>query len=369
MSFVLRPFLHRCLAPEQKEPDAALEAVFGVAEPGRGHNCSGMKPSVILTALAVPVLAGLGGWQPGSAEQPGRFSLVQRTLDREVAVDFTAPAGGIWRVDTTSDLQGWEGWVSFTSAGVTRHLDSAAAYHPQRFYRAIEVASATPLTGDHFATQTGDAVIHPVNHASFVIGWDHRVLYVDPVGGAERYRDLPRADLILLTHEHGDHLHTGTIESVRGPDVAIVASQAAFNGLSPGLKTSAQVLTNGARATLLGLTVEAVPAYNLTTSNHPKGNGNGYVLTLGGKRLYISGDTEDTPELRALRDIDIAFVAMNVPYTMAVAKAASAVREFRPKVVYPYHYRNADGTFADLETFKWQVGTDLGIEVRLRKWY
>jgi L-ascorbate metabolism protein UlaG (beta-lactamase superfamily) len=111
------------------------------------------------------------------------------------------------------------------------------------------------------------------------------------------------------------------------------------------------------------------PAYNLTTSNHPKGNGNGYILSLGGKLLYVSGDTEDTPELRALRNIDVAFLAMNVPYTMTVAKAVSAVREFRPKVVYPYHYRNADGSFADLEAFKRQVGTDLGIEVRLRKWY
>lgn len=328
-----------------------------------------MKPSVILTALAVPALVVLAGWQSSPAAEPGEFSAVQRTLDREVALDFTAPVGGVWRVETTNDLQGWEGWVSFTSTGVTRHLDSAAAYHPQRFYRAVEVASVTPLTGDHFATEAGDAVIHPVNHASFVIGWNHRVLYVDPVGGAERYRDLPRADLILITHEHGDHLHAGTIESVRGPDVRIVASQAAYNGLSPGLKASAQVLTNGAQATLLGLTVEAVPAYNLTTSHHPRGNGNGYILTLGGKRLYISGDTEDTPELRALRDIDVAFVAMNVPYTMTVAKAVSAVRAFRPKVVYPYHYRNADGSFADLETFKRQVGTDPGIEVRFGKWY
>jgi L-ascorbate metabolism protein UlaG (beta-lactamase superfamily) len=129
------------------------------------------------------------------------------------------------------------------------------------------------------------------------------------------------------------------------------------------------VLPNGASTNLLDLTIEAMPAYNLTASLHAKGAGNGYVVALGGKRIYLSGDTEDIPEMRALRDIDVAFVSMNLPYTMSVPKAVSAVREFRPKVVYPYHYRNADRSLADLEGFKQQVGTDLGIEVRLRPWY
>jgi L-ascorbate metabolism protein UlaG (beta-lactamase superfamily) len=124
------------------------------------------------------------------------------------------------------------------------------------------------------------------------------------------------------------------------------------------------VLTNGAAAELLGLKVEAVPAYNRTSTFHPKGVGNGYVVTIGGKRLYVSGDTEDVPEIRALRDIDVAVVCMNLPYTMTVAQAASAVRELRPAVVYPYHSQGSD-----LNQFKRLAGADLGIEVRLRKWY
>ena len=112
-----------------------------------------------------------------------------------------------------------------------------------------------------------------------------------------------------------------------------------------------------------------MPAYNLTSSYHPKGVGNGYVLTLGGRRVYLSGDSEDIPEMRSLQDIDVAFVCMNVPFTMPVDKASSAVRDFRPRVVYPYHYRNQAGSLADLSGFKRQVGNDLGSEVRLRNWY
>ncbi len=116
----------------------------------------------------------------------------------------------------------------------------------------------------------------------------------------------------------------------------------------------------------LNLSVEAVPAYN---ANHPEGVGNGYVLTIGGRRIYFSGDTGDIPEMRALPDIDVAYVCMNVPFTMTVAQASSAVRAFRPAVVYPYHFRNQDNTRANTNLFKTQIGTDLGIEVRLRTWY
>jgi L-ascorbate metabolism protein UlaG (beta-lactamase superfamily) len=139
-----------------------------------------------------------------------------------------------------------------------------------------------------------------------------------------------------------------------------------FDRFSTALQDLTTVLTNGAATEIAGVAVTAVPAYN---ANHPKGAGNGYVLTLGGRRIYFSGDTEDIPEMRALENIDVAFVCMNLPFTMTVAKASSAVRAFRPRVVYPYHYRNSDGTFADLNAFRRQVGTDLGVEVRLRKWY
>lgn len=302
-------------------------------------------------------------------DESARFARIEQLPDRGVAFDFRDPGGGAWRVDSSADMAEWAGLVSFTVTGVLAHVDGGAVYQDRRFYRAVALAAAVPLTGDHLATAQGEAVIRPINHASLVLGWNGRTIYVDPVGGAALYAGLPRADLVLLTHQHSDHLNTGTIESVRAADGVMVAPQAVYGSLSAALKARTVVLANGKSTNLLDLTVEAVPAYNLTTSHHPKGTGNGYVLTLGGKRVYISGDTEDIPEMRALRDIDVAFVSMNQPYTMSLAKAVSAVREFRPKVVYPYHYRNADGSMTDLAAFKQQVGTDLGIEVRLRDWY
>jgi L-ascorbate metabolism protein UlaG (beta-lactamase superfamily) len=328
-----------------------------------------MAAGVFPATISALFLVGWGACSLVHAQASGMFAAIKPLPNQEIEWVFTAPVGSAWRVESSRNLTDWTGWVSFKSTGTNRHLDSAGADHERRFYRATEVAAASPITGDHLATANGDAVIHPVNHASLVVGWNGRAIYVDPVGGAGLYQGLPRADLILLTHQHGDHLHTGTLDSVRGPQVVIVAPQTAYNGLSASLKALTKVLANGVETNLLDLTVEAVPAYNLTTSHHSKGTGNGYVLTLGGKRLYISGDTEDTPEMRALREVDMAFVAMNTPYTMTVAKAVSAVRAFRPKVVYPYHYRNQDGSFANLEAFRNGVGADLGIEVRKRAWY
>ena len=172
--------------------------------------------------------------------------------------------------------------------------------------------------------------------------------------------------MILVSHSHGDHFNTNTLDAVRNTNAVIIAPQAVYNSLSATLKPLTFVLTYGAATNLLGLRVEAVPA---TNSNHAPGFGNGYILTLGGSRLYISGDTGDIPPMRGLTNIDVAFVCMNTPYTMHYTNAASAVREFRPRIVYPYHYRNQDNSFADLNDFKRRVGQDLGIEVRLRKWY
>ena len=142
--------------------------------------------------------------------------------------------------------------------------------------------------------------------------------------------------------------------------------------LVAALKTNTIALTNGASTNLPGLLIEAVPSYNTTPANlsyHPKGVGNGYILTIGGKRLYISGDSEDIPEMRTLQRIDVAFLNMNQPYTMSLSQAVSAVRAFHPGVVYPDHFRNMDNTFTDLNSFKQQVLTNPAVEVRLRKWY
>ena len=122
-----------------------------------------------------------------------------------------------------------------------------------------------------------------------------------------------------------------------------------------------KILANGEKTEAAGIAIEAVPAYNTTPGKekfHPKGRDNGYVLTMGGKRVYVAGDTEDTPEMRALKGIDVAFLPMNLPYTMSVEKAAEAIRAFKPKVVYPYHFRSRDGTKADLEELKRLVGEE-----------
>jgi L-ascorbate metabolism protein UlaG (beta-lactamase superfamily) len=132
------------------------------------------------------------------------------------------------------------------------------------------------------------------------------------------------------------------------------------------LKGLTTIMTNGASTSAMGVTIDAIPAYN---ANHPLGTGNGYILTIGDKRIYMSGDTGNIAEMRALTNIDVAFVCMNVPFTMSVDQAVIAVRAFQPKVIYPYHFRNQDGTFANLDTFKQMVGHDLGIEVRARTWY
>jgi L-ascorbate metabolism protein UlaG (beta-lactamase superfamily) len=324
--------------------------------------------------LAGSILSRLSVWLAclsAFAQESGQFSLIETSPNRDVTLRFMSPAGSAWRLEASGNLVDWEGWRTFGSTGADDHVDSGAAYRDHRFFRAVEVAAASTLTGDHLPTARGDLVIHPVNHATLVLGWDGRMIYVDPVGGAGPFQGLPRADLILITHQHGDHLDAGTINSVRGPETVIVAPPVVYSALTATLKALTKVLPNGASTNVLDLTVEAIPAYNLTASHHAKGAGNGYVVTLGGKRIYVSGDTEDIPEMRTLRDIDVAFVSMNLPYTMSVSRAVSAVREFRPKVVYPYHYKNADGSFADLETFKQQIGTDLGIEVRLRLplWY
>jgi L-ascorbate metabolism protein UlaG (beta-lactamase superfamily) len=228
-------------------------------------------------------------------------------------------------------------------------------------------SAADPLTGDHIPTDHGDMIIHPINHATLVIGWDGKTIYVDPVGGAARFEGLPQPDLILITHGHGDHFNVATLEAVASNTVVVVAPPSVAAKLPIPLSKNALILTNGATVGVGGVSVEAVPAYNLTPErlkNHPKGRDNGYVVTLGGKRIYLSGDTEDVPEMRALKSIDVAFVCMNLPYTMTVEQAADAVRAFKPKIVYPYHCRGSD-----LEKFKSLVGADSGIDVRVRDWY
>jgi L-ascorbate metabolism protein UlaG (beta-lactamase superfamily) len=223
------------------------------------------------------------------------------------------------------------------------------------------------LQGDRIPTSQGDLVVQPISHATFAMDWQGTTIYVDPVGGAEAFKGMPAPDLILVTDIHGDHLDAETLSAVSGEETAIVAPRAVREQLSQELGENTTVLSNGETTEVAGIGIEAVPMYNTTEERlqyHEKGRGNGYLLSLGDTRVYIAGDTEDVPEMRALEDIDVAFVPMNLPYTMTVEQAADAVREFQPRIVYPYHYRGSD-----VEEFARLVGSDSGIEVRTGDWY
>ena len=228
-------------------------------------------------------------------------------------------------------------------------------------------AAAAALGGDRIVTGNGDLIVHPINHATLALGWKELTIYVDPVGGAGRFAQLPPAGLVLLTDLHGDHLNADTLKAVLQAGTQLVAPPAVVEQLPAELRDRVTPLASGQQTNVAGLTIEAVPAYNLTPDRakyHPKGRGVGYLLTMGGTRVYLSGDTEDIPEMRALKDIAVAFVCMNLPYTMTVQQAADAVRAFKPKVVYPYHCRGSD-----LDQFRKLVGPDGGVEVRIRDWY
>jgi L-ascorbate metabolism protein UlaG (beta-lactamase superfamily) len=219
-------------------------------------------------------------------------------------------------------------------------------------------------------TSRGDLRITPLNHASFLMEWNGKTIFVDPVSQAVD-AGLPKADLILITHVHGDHLDLKSINALKreGDQTIILAPEAVVKTV-----TEAKILSIGeSKGVMLGsanVQIEAIAAYNLTRGPapgqfyHPKGMGNGYILTLGGKRVYISGDTECIPEMKALKNIDIAFLCMNLPYTMVPQEAAECVKAFRPRIVYPYHYRGQDPQlFAD------ELASLKEVEVRLRRWY
>lgn len=219
-------------------------------------------------------------------------------------------------------------------------------------------------------TANGKVAIHPISHASFRMETSAGTLYVDPVGEPGAYEGMPDADLILVTHEHGDHLNEEVLLAI-SDGKTIVTNPGAHAKMSGTLQARSHVIENGQSASFGDISLEAVPAYNITEDRlkfHPKGRDNGYVLTLPGNfRTYISGDTEDIPEMRGLSGIDLAFVCMNLPFTMDVEAAASAVNDFQPTVVYPYHYRGRDGGTQDPEKFADLVGTHS--EVRLGNWY
>lgn len=221
-------------------------------------------------------------------------------------------------------------------------------------------------------TAKTEVEITPISHASFVMGWGTQTVYVDPVGAPEAYTASARPDIIVITHEHQDHFSTSTLSNLTSSSTVLIVPQIIADKLPENLKTHLVVLKNGEKTNQGDLTIEAVPAYNLREEDktkHPEGGGNGYVIDDGKTRVYIAGDTEDTPEMRALQNIDMAFVPMNLPYTMSVEKAADAVLAFKPTKVYPYHFRTPTG-FSDVVKFKQLVNAgNSNIEVVQLEWY
>jgi L-ascorbate metabolism protein UlaG (beta-lactamase superfamily) len=214
--------------------------------------------------------------------------------------------------------------------------------------------------------------VMPVSHGSFAIVLNNKTLYVDPVGGVELYTELPKPNLVLITDIHGDHLDVKTLEGLVNDSLTIIAPKAVNDKLPPKLQNKTQIINNGDLDSYFDIQVEAIPMYNLREEAkkfHEKGRGNGYVLSHKGNRVYVSGDTEDIPEMRKLKDIDIAFICMNLPYTMTVESAADAVLDFKPKKVYPYHYRGTEG-LSDIEKFKKIVNdSNSKIEIQFLNWY
>jgi L-ascorbate metabolism protein UlaG (beta-lactamase superfamily) len=327
-----------------------------------------MKPFKHFVApFLVACTLGCGWVLRAAAESPPQFSRVQRTAAHEVALTVSGQPGTYYQLDGATNLFSWNGMATLASgtASSLQYTDSAAPFLQTRYYRVQELVGTNFLAGDHLATTNGDVVIQPFIHASFVLGWQGRIIYVDPTNSAG-YAGIPKGDLVLVTHAHGDHFNTAAINAVRSTNALILAPQDVYNQLLPAQRTNALALGYGASTNVFGVDIQAVPAYN---SYHPLGTANAYLLTVGGRRIFISGDTGNTPEMRALTNIDLAFVCMNQPYTMTVNEATNAVSAFHPAVVYPYHYRDSSGASGNAATFKQQLRPQLGIEVRLRKWY
>jgi L-ascorbate metabolism protein UlaG (beta-lactamase superfamily) len=230
-------------------------------------------------------------------------------------------------------------------------------------------AGGTPIQPDQLKTDVGDLIIQPVNHASVVLTFDSNVIYFDPVGGGARYMPFNKPTAIVITHAHADHFDVPTLEAISGSAKTIIAPQIVIDGLPADLKAKAQLMKNGDSGKVGDLPIDAIAAYNTTPDRmkyHPKGVGNGYVVTMGQAKVYVAGDTEGTPEMKALKGIGVAFIPMNLPYTMTGAEAAAAVQSFKPLLVYPYHYgKDGKEPAAFAAAMK---GTD-GVEVRQRDWY
>jgi len=225
------------------------------------------------------------------------------------------------------------------------------------------MSTLLPSETDVFSTSRGDLAITFLGHGSLLLNFNHQWIYLDPYREVADYSRLPKANLVLVTHEHFDHLDPQALAAIRAPETVVIANPAGARQVKDAI-----ALRNGDTQTIAGLPIEAVPAYNLQHKRpdgqpfHPKGAGNGYILTFGNLRLYAAGDTENIPEMKALRAIDIAFLPMNLPYTMTPEMVAEAAKAFRPRILYPYHYGQTD-----VSRLVALLQDEPAIEVRIRK--
>ena len=225
---------------------------------------------------------------------------------------------------------------------------------------------------DIIETNEGSITIQPILHSALVLQWNDVTIYVDPYGGADAFKGIDAPDLILITDIHGDHTNLETLKGLNTTNTTFIVPDAVAGMLRKDYEKQIVIIKNGGMSVQNEIFINALPMYNLpeeTTSKHPRGRGNGYFINMAGKAIYISGDTEDIKEMRDLHGIDIAFVCMNLPYTMDINQAADAVLDFKPKIVYPYHYRGKPD-MSDIAAFKKLVNAkDKKIDVRLRNWY
>jgi len=232
-------------------------------------------------------------------------------------------------------------------------------------FLAGNVLFAQDYQQDIIQTGKGDLTITFIKHGSLMFEYNGQVIHVDPVLRMGDYSSLPKADLIMITHAHGDHFDLNAIEKIRKPSTKMVATKKCMEA-SEHLE-NAVIMNDHEEKTLAGIKIQSLPAYNIKHKRdngkpyHPKGDGNGYLFNFGGKRVYVAGDTENTPEMKALEHIDVAFLPMNLPYTMTPEMVADAAKAFKPKIVYPYHF----GT-TDTNELVQLLQDEKNIEVRIR---
>ncbi len=231
---------------------------------------------------------------------------------------------------------------------------------------ALPALAAPQFDREIVKTSKGDVEIACVGHASLILTFGGKVIHIDPWSAKADYSALPKADAVLITHQHADHLDTTALKLINQKSTVYIMNAKTLETWKP---ESSVVLSNGQSTDIFGIRIDAVPAYNIKHKRpdtglpfHPKGEGNGYILTIGDKKIYAAGDTENIPEMKALKNIDIAFLPMNLPYTMTPEMVADAAKGFKPKVLYPYHY----GETKTGELTELLKGTQ-GVEVRIRR--